>query len=146
MKVVELLTLVKNNYPTAIQDGTLIHYINMLEDTIYSDIVGTLDIEPLSYEIGDTDGDGAEVTVPTARDQYKPDKKTFELMDTQDLALTDLGDRWAELYEYYLYSRMALLNKDFEDYQNYASVYNELHDDFVAFYFSRRSTPRVNWR
>ena len=135
MKVVELLTLVKANYPTAIQDGTLIHYINMLEDTIYSDIVGTLDIEPL------TTGDP-----PIAREQYKPDKKTFELMHTQELALTDMGDRWAELYEYYLYSRMALLNKDFEDYQNYASVYNALHDDFVAFYFSRRSTPRVNWR
>lgn len=146
MTVDELVKLVQLNYQTAITDGTLIHYINMLEDTIYSDIVGTLDIDPLTYEIGDLDSDGIEVTEPQERDQFRPEEKTEADRLTQVLDLTKFGKRWAELYEYYLYSRMALLNKDFEDYQNYASVYNALHDDFVAFYFSRRSTPRVNWR
>jgi len=136
MKVVELLTLVKSNYPTAIQDGTLVHYINMLEDMVYSEIIGVLDTDPLVVDS----------EPPTQREQYRPTKKTLENIHTEELALTAMGDRWAELYEFYLYSRMALLNKDFEDYQNYASVYNALHDDFVAFYFSRRSTPRMNWR
>lgn len=137
MKVIELLTLVKTNYPTAIQDGTLIHYINMLEDTLYSDVIGTLDTDPLTEEVEE---------VPTERDQYRPVKKTIEEIHTQDLELTKLGDRWAELYEYYLYSRMALLNKDFEDYQNYAAFYNGLYDEFVAYYYRRQSSPRTNWR
>lgn len=146
MTVDELVKLVQLNYQTSITDATLIHYINMVEDTFYSEIVGTLNIEPFTYEIGDIDSDGTEVVEPQERYQFRPVEKTEADRLTQVLDLTKFGKRWAEIYEYYLYSRMALLNKDFEDYQNYAAVYNELHDDFIRFYFSRRSTPRMNWR
>jgi len=137
LKVSEIVTLVQSNYQTAVPDATLIHYINMLEDRVYSEIVGTLDTEPLVDDTG---------TEPVQRDQYRPVIKTFALMDTQDLEITKLGNRWAELYEYYLYSRIALLNKDFEDYQNYATFFNGLMDDFFKFYNSRRKTARTNWR
>lgn len=146
MIVDELIKLVQLNYQTAITDSTLIHYINMLEDTIYSEVVGTLDNEPLTYNIGDVDGDGVEVLEPKEREQYRPEEKTEAGRLTQTLDLTQFGKRWAELYEYYLYSRMALLNKDFEDYQNYAAFYNGLYDEFVAYYYRRQSSPRTNWR
>ena len=135
MKVVELLTLVKTNYPTAITDGTLIHYINMLEDMVYSEVIGVLDTDPLVIDS----------EPPTEREQYRPLKKTFEDIHEQELSLTALGDRWAELYEFYLYSRMALLNKDFEDYQNYAAMYNAIFNEFFRFYNSRRKSDKV-WR
>ena len=135
MKVVQLLTLVKTNYPTAITDGTLIHYINMLEDMVYSEVIGVLDTDPLVIDS----------EPPTEREQYRPLKKTFEDIHEQELSLTALGDRWAELYEFYLYSRMALLNKDFEDYQNYAAMYNAIFNEFFRFYNSRRKSDKV-WR
>ena len=129
MKVAELLTLVSNNTPNSIPDSTLIQYINNLEESIYSEIIPALNTTPY----------------PDI-EAILPDKKTIADAATQDLALTEYGERWSELYEFYLYSRIALFNKDFEDYMNYGSAYNTMFDEFIRFYFSRRVTPRTNWR
>lgn len=129
MKVAELITLVSNNTPNSIPDSTLIQYINNLEESIYSEIIPALNITPYP---------DIETILPV--------KKTIADAATQDLALTEYGERWSELYEFYLYSRIALFNKDFEDYMNYGSAYNTMYDEFIRFYFSRRVTPRMNWR
>jgi len=129
LKVAELLTLVSNNTPNSIPDSTLINYINNLEEAIYSEITQSLNITPYP---------DIELVLPV--------EKTLADAATQDLALIEYGKRWSELYEFYLYSRIALFNKDFEDYQNYGAAYNELLDDFIKFFFSRRATPRTNWR
>ena len=129
MKVAELLTLVSNNTPNSIPDSTLIRYINNLEEHIYSEITQALNITPYP---------DLEIVLP--------EEKTLVDAATQDLAFTEFGNRWIELYEFYLYSRIALFNKDFEDYQNYGTAFNTVLDDFIRFYFSRRSTPRMNWR
>lgn len=129
MKVAELLTLVNNNTPNSIPDSTLIRYINNLEEHIYSEITQALNITPYP---------DLELVLPVT--------KTLADAATQDLAFTEFGNRWTELYEFYLYSRIALFNKDFEDYQNYGTAFNSVLDDFIRFYFSRRSTHRMNWR
>lgn len=134
MYVSELLAVVSNNMPSDIADGSIINWINILEDIIYSKIVGRLNTEPYISD------DGLE-----ERERFKPELKTLEKANEQELELMKFGIRWLMMYEYYIYAQIALLKEEFGKGNNYIMLYNTLFDEFFAFYNSRYKTDR-KWR
>lgn len=134
MKVAELLATVSNNMPSDIADGSIINWINALEDELYTKVVGSLNTDPFISEDG-----LAEAT------KYKPIIKTLELADAQDLSLIAFGIRWSMMYEYYVYAQIALLKEEFAKFNNYIALYNSLINEFYTFYNSRYKTDR-DWR
>lgn len=134
MKVAELLAIVSDNMPSDVSDGSIINWINYMEDEIYSIIVGNLRTDP------NITTDGLSETT-----RYKPLTKTLDLAETQDLELENFGIRWIQMYEYYIYAQIALLKEEFGKGNNYIMLYNTKLDDFFKFYNSRYQTSR-DWR
>lgn len=134
MKVAELLATVSANMPSDISDGSIINWINYMEDYIYHKIIGSLNTDPFISE------DGLK-----EQDKYKPELKTLSMADTQELSLEKFGYRWLLMYEYYIYSQISMLKEEFGKASNYITLYNSMIDEFVAFYFSRYVTDR-DWR
>ena len=134
MYVAELLAIVSDNMPSDISDGSIINWINILEDSIYSKIVGNLNTEPFISEDGLSE-----------RERYKPELKTLEKSQEQELELEQFGYRWIVMYEYYIYAQISLLKEEFGKANNYIALYNSLLDEFFAFYNSRYKTDR-DWR
>ncbi len=134
MYVAELLAIVSDNMPSDISDGSIINWINVLEDTIYSKVVNNLDVLPYISDDGLSE-----------RERYKPELKTLENAEMQQLDLEKFGYRWIIMYEYYIYSQISLLKEEFGKANNYISLYNSLIDEFFAFYNSRYQTKR-EWR
>jgi hypothetical protein len=134
MNVSELLATISENMPSEIPDGSMINWINYLEDDIYSTIVGNLKKDP---HISDDELE--------ERTRYKPTLKTLDEAEISRLNLQDFGYRWLLLYEYYIYSQIALLREEFGKANNYIMLYNSMRDDFFAFYNSRYQTDR-DWR
>ena len=134
MYVSELLAVVSNNMPSDIADGSIINWINILEDTIYSKVIGNLNTKPLVSD------DGLE-----ERERFKPELKTLEKAEEQELELMKFGIRWLQMYEYYIYAQISLLKEEFGKGNNYIMLYNTLYDEFFAFYNSRYKTDR-KWR
>lgn len=134
MYVAELIATIDNNMPNDIADGSIINWVNFLEDYIYQKVIGSLNIDPFISEDGLSE-----------RDKYKPDLKTLDLADTQTLALEEFGYRWIQMYEYYIYAQISMLKEEFGKANNYIMLYNSLVDEFVALYFSRYKSER-DWR
>lgn len=134
MYVSELLAVVSNNMPSDISDGSIINWINVLEDTVYSKVVSNLDVLPYISDDGLSE-----------RERYKPEEKTLENAEIQELDLEKFGYRWIIMYEYYIYAQISLLKEEFGKANNYISLYNSLIDEFFAFYNSRYRTKR-EWR
>ena len=134
MYVSELLATVSNNMPSDISDGSIINWINYLEDDLYSRIIGNLNLEPF------IDNEGM-----AERLRYKPERKTLETSTEDELSIEVFGYRWLLLYEYYIYTQIALLKEEFGKANNYIMLYNTMLDDFFAFYNSRYKTDR-DWR
>lgn len=134
MKVAELLATVGSNMPSDVSDGSIINWINILEDDIYSRVVSNLNTDPFISDDGLSE-----------RDRYKPTVKTLENAEEEELSLLAFGIRWQLLYEYYIYAQISLLKEEFGKANNYIALYNSLIDDFLAFYNSRYKTER-KWR
>lgn len=134
MVVAELIAIINSNMPSDVQDGSIVNWINILEDSIYSKVVSNLNTESFISEDGQSE-----------RDRDKPELKTLELAETQELSLEKFGYRWIAMYEYYIYSQIALLKEEFGKANNYIALYNSLLDEFFAFYNSRYITDR-EWR
>lgn len=126
MYVSELLATVSSNMPSDISDGSIINWINILEDDVYSRVIGNLNTDPFISDDG-----------LSSRERYRPDFKTLALAEEQDLSLLDFGIRWQMLYEYFIYAQIALLKEEFGKGNNYIQLYNTLVDEFFAFYNSR---------
>ena len=134
MKVAEFLATVSNNMPSDIDDGSIINWINALEDDLYTKVIGSLNTVPFISEDGLT-----EAT------RYKPEIKTLDLAEIQELSLLTFGVRWSMMYEYYVYAQIALLKEEFAKFNNYIALYNALVIEFYSFYNSRYKTDR-DWR
>lgn len=134
MYVSELLATVSNNMPSDISDGSIINWINILEDDVYSRVISNLNTEPFISEDGLSE-----------RDRYKPDIKTLDQAEIQELELIKFGLRWQLMYEYFIYAQISLLKEEFGKGNNYIQLYNSLADEFFAFYNSRYQTKR-EWR
>lgn len=134
MYVAELLAIVSDNMPSDISDGSIINWINVLEDTVYSKVVSNLDVLPYISDDGLSE-----------RERHKPELKTLENAEMQQLDLEKFGYRWIIMYEYYIYSQISLLKEEFSKANNYIALYNSLIDEFFAFYNSRYVTDR-EWR
>ena len=134
MYVAELLATVSANMPSDISDGSIINWINILEDDVYSRVIGNLNTEPFISEDGLSE-----------RERFKPDVNTLELAEEQELSLLTFGIRWQLLYEYFIYAQIALLKEEFGKGNNYIQLYNSLVDEFFSFYNSRYVTDR-EWR
>ena len=134
MYVAELLAIVSDNMPSDISDGSIINWINVLEDTVYSKVVSNLDVLPYISDDGLSE-----------RERYKPELKTLENAEMQQLDLEKFGYRWIIMYEYYIYAQISLLKEEFGKANNYIALYNSLLDEFFAFYNSRYKTDR-DWR
>ena len=134
MKVSELLATVSANMPSDIEDGSIINWINYLEDDLYSRIIGNLNLEPFISDEGMEE-----------RLRYKPTRKKLETATEDDLSIEVFGYRWLLLYEYYIYTQISLLKEEFGKANNYIMLYNTMLDDFFAFYNSRYKTDR-DWR
>lgn len=132
MTVAEFLSVIENNMPNDVADGSIINWINVLEDSIYASIIGSLNTEPF------IDDDGLK-----EREHIKPEIKTLENATTQSLSLMDFGYRWLQLYEYFVYAQISILKEEFGKANNYIALYNSLLDDFLAFYFSRASYDKA---
>lgn len=134
MKVAELLAIVSSNMPSDVSDGSIINWINYMEDDIYSRVIGNKNMNQFISEDG-----LSEAT------RYKPTVKTLDLAEEQDLDLEKFGIRYLQMYEYYIYAQIALLKEEFAKGNNYLTLYNAKLDDFFAFYNSRYKTDR-DWR
>ena len=134
MYVAELLATVSANMPSDISDGSIINWINILEDDVYSRVIGNLNTEPFISEDGLSE-----------RERFKPDVNTLELAEEQELSLLTFGIRWQLLYEYFIYAQIALLKEEFGKGNNYIQLYNSLMDEFYSFYNSRYKSDR-DWR
>ncbi len=134
MLVSELLATVSNNMPSDISDGSIINWINVMEDMIYSKVINNLNMLPYISDDGSSE-----------RDRYKPEFKTLDEAETQELSLEVFGFRWVIMYEYYIYAQISLLKEEFGKANNYISLYNSLVDEFFSFYNSRYVTDR-EWR
>lgn len=131
MFVSELLATVSNNMPSDISDGSIINWINILEDDVYSRVVGNLNLDTFISDDGLSE-----------RDRYKPDMKTLALAESQELSLLTYGIRWQLLYEYFIYAQISLLKEEFGKGNNYIQLYNSLVDDFYTFYNSRHKADK----
>lgn len=134
MKVAELLATVSANMPSDIEDGSIINWINYMEDDIYSRIVGKRNMDTKISSDGLSEAE-----------RYKPTLKTIDNAEDQDLELEKFGIRYLQMYEYYIYGQIALLKEEFAKGNNYLALYNAKLDDFFAFYNSRYKTDR-DWR
>ena len=134
MLVSELLATVSNNMPSDISDGSIINWINVMEDMIYSKVINNLNMLPYISDDGSSE-----------RDRYKPELKTLDDAEMQELSLETFGYRWIIMYEYYIYAQISLLKEEFGKANNYISLYNSLVDEFFSFYNSRYVTDR-EWR
>lgn len=134
MKVAEFLATVSNNMPSDVPDGSIINWINALEDDLYTKVIGSLNVVPFISEDGLVEAE-----------RYKPVIKTLDLAETQDLSLIAFGIRWSMMYEYYVYAQIALLKEEFAKFNNYIALYNSLINEFYTFYNSRYKTDR-DWR
>lgn len=134
MYVSELLAIVNDNMPSDISDGSIINWINILEDSIYSNIISNLNVIPFISD------DGLE-----ERERYKPELKVLERSQEQELSLEKFGYRWIIMYEYYIYAQISLLKEEFGKANNYIMLYNTTLDEFFKFYNSRYKTKR-DWR
>ncbi len=134
MKVAELLATVSDNMPSDISDGSIVNWINYMEDDIYSRIVGNKNMNQLTAYDGLSEAE-----------RYKPIVKTMDNAEEVDLELEKFGIRYIQMYEYYIYGQIALLKEEFAKGNNYLALYNAKLDDFFAFYNSRYKTDR-DWR
>lgn len=134
MKAAELLAITSNNMPSDISDGSIINWINILEDMVYSTVIDGLIEGPYISEDG-----------LAARERYKPIIKTLEAAEETELSLMAFGSRWIILYEYFVYAQISLLKEEFGKANNYIMLYNSMLDDFYKFYNSRYQTKR-EWR
>lgn len=82
MKVAELLATVSNNMPSDVSDGSIINWINYMEDEIYSNIIGNKNINQR------VSGDGL-----SEADRYGPLSKNLDEAEDQDLELAQFGIR-----------------------------------------------------
>ena len=112
--------------PSDISDGSIVNWINVLEDDVYSRVVGNLNLEPYISDDG-----------LSSKERYKPEVKTIDDAEIQELSLLSFGIRWQLLYEYFIYAQIALLKEEFGKGNNYTQLYNSLVDDFFAYYNSR---------
>ena len=135
MKVSELLATISANMPSDVEDGSIINWINYLEDDLYGRIIGSL---KSSEPFIDDDGLGERL-------RYKPELKTLATAEQDDLSIKVFGTRWVIMYEYYIYAQISILKEEFGKANNYIMLYNGLMDDFFAFYNSRYTTDR-DWR
>ncbi len=134
MKVSELLATVSANMPSDIEDGSIINWINILEDDVYSRVINNLNMDPFISDDG-----------LTSRERFKPEIKNLDKAEEQELSLLGFGIRWGLLYEYFIYAQIALLKEEFGKGNNYIQLYNSLADDFYSMYNSRFKTDR-DWR
>ena len=131
MTISEFLVTIESNMPHDIPDSTIINWINILEDSVYSSIVGTLNTEPFISDDGLSE-----------RERIKPEFKTIDKANEQTLSLLDFGFRWLSLYEYFVYAQICILKEEFAKSNNYIYLYNSVLDDFISFYFSRVKTDK----
>ena len=134
MKVSELLATVSANMPSDIEDGSIINWINYMEDDLYGRIIGSLNMDPFIDDEGLSE-----------RLRYKPELKTLATAEIDDLSVAVFGYRWLVMYEYYIYAQIALIKEEFGKANNYIMLYNGIMDEFFAFYNSRYQTDR-DWR
>lgn len=108
MTVAELITIVNNNMPNNMNELSIVNFVNILEDSIYSKFI---------------------------KDKEKPELKEIQNIGTDKLALCEYGQRWELMYEYFIYGQICLLNEEYGKANNYFMLYNSLVDEFVQFYF-----------
>lgn len=120
--------------PNDIAEQSIINWINILEDDVYSRVIGNLNTDPFISDDGLAE-----------RTRFKPEVKTLDNAEEQELSLLSFGIRWQLLYEYFIYAQISLLKEEFGKGNNYIQLYNSLVDEFFSFYNSRYVTDR-KWR
>ena len=114
MTVSELITSINNVMINDVTPSTIVNWINILEDTIYTNF---------------------------ATDHDKPTAKTLESMGSDELSLLEFGHRWIQMYELYIYGQLCLVREEYGKANNYFMLYNSMIDEFVMFYFPTKSNP-----
>ena len=114
MTVAELITIVNNNMPNDIHESSIVNWVNILEDTMYSKFIKMAE---------------------------KPKLKSVENIGADELALYQFGHRWVLLYEYFVYGQICLLNEEYGKANNYFMLYNNLIDEFVQYYYPIMDNP-----
>ena len=114
MTVAEFISKINQIMPNDINESIIVHWINLLEDEIYT---------------------------RHATDEIKPEPKTLEGIGTEELSLMSLGYRWYVLYEYYILGKICVYREEYGKANNYNALYNANMDDFIMWYYPNRSNP-----
>lgn len=116
MKVREAISTVDRLKPNAYEDSDKLSWLNEIEQKIYNDIINRKD--------------GEEET-------FTP----YVTSDTQAGSETELKvpEPYSNMYVTYLSSKIDYHNQDFGLYNNSASLFNSLFDEYAAYY--RRNNP-----
>jgi hypothetical protein len=115
MKISKVLETVNRRKPNAVDDEDKFKWLSDLDQSIFEDIISKAE----------------DTTIDFKSYVYDSDME-------KDLIVPD---HYSELYIYYLFAKIDADNEEFNSYNNFMTLYNDLFDKFAA-YYRRNHIPK----